>query len=186
MTHPFFFSFLFFRFVSLLCNFCLSFEYIKMKKTTQQAYLPATDAFAIKNATAPGRGASIAHRSRWRLRKVHIGLSRVENLFRGHLRSRIGHWIWIKKKFSLLRLTFIVLIEKEKKRKSLIIHETVFHKISMFFFSLRFKIDSNYVHKSLYYLIPYFVIYPQESYVITIDDIMHDIVLHINAMDFRV
>ena len=64
----------------------------------QQAYLPATEAFTIMNVNAPGRGASIAHRSRWRLRKVHIGLSRVDNLFRGHLRSRIGHSIQSKMK----------------------------------------------------------------------------------------
>ena len=34
---------------------------------------------------------SIAHRSRWHLRKVQVGLSRVNNLFCGHLRSRIDH-----------------------------------------------------------------------------------------------
>ena len=49
-----------------------------------------------------------------------------------------------------------------------------------------FKIDSNYVHKSMYYLIPYFVIYLLELYVITIVDVMHDIVHHINVKDFHV
>ena len=84
--------------VGVLCHFCCSCGYIAVEKTKTQAYLPATDAITIRNVDAPGRGAGIAHRPRWRLRKVQIGLSRVDNLFRGHLRSRIGHSIQLKRK----------------------------------------------------------------------------------------